>query len=201
MRIHFLLPLVLGLHAIQARAAVARFPAGLSVQDRNLVIKAACPAGADRLSAVTRERGARLVEVDVQCTPSRLEGSLPVAHHTTCSNGKGAWHCQEGYDAVQMPMPDSSVVAVTPRGMDFRTAIELVTGALTTTVPPFHDSPRKFLAGSCQVLRRKAVYSEEFQRYSIECSSGGMFVTRVCPGGHCSYFSEGGWQGPRGTAE
>ncbi len=150
--------------------------------------------GARRLEAVTYQPGSRAVEVAVQCAAHRNEESLPVVHYTTCGNGKGAWRCENGYDAVQVPLPNESAVAVVPSGLNFHTAIELVNEALKLTVPPFHDSPMKFLGGTCKVEKRLVVYSADFQRFGIDCSGGGIAITKVCTGGRCSYFSEGGWQ-------
>ena len=164
----------------------------LSTRDRELVTEAACrsigAAGADKLEAFTRGRGAATIHATVQCKPHRQEESLPLAHYTTCSNGTGVWRCEDGHDAVQMRMRDSSVVAVRAGDVGFATAIELIGEAEKLVYPPFHTPALTLTRGTCTVARKPDIYSAEFQRYGVDCDAGSFDISKVCPGKKCGYF-------------
>ena len=176
----------------QAAAPAQGNTVQLSTRDRSLVADAACrgvgATGAERLDAYTLGRGAARIHVSVQCASHRQEESLPLAHYTTCSNGSGVWRCQDGYDAVQMRMPDSSVVAVRAGDVGFETATELIRAAQKLVYPPFHTPARTLLHGTCVVTRRPDIYSAEFERYGVDCDAGSFAISKVCPAGKCGYF-------------
>jgi hypothetical protein len=187
------LPIALGVIACAAAAAAGRTsPVQLSVRDRDLVAQAACKSigapGVDVLKAFTGKRGSTPIQVSVQCLPHRKEESLAVAHYTTCTNGTGVWRCEDGYEAVQLPMPDSTVVAVRPDGVGFHSAIELIRESEKLVYPPFHTPALSLLHGTCRVTRRPDIYSAEFQRFGVDCTTGSFALSRVCPGGKCGYF-------------
>jgi hypothetical protein len=181
-----------GLCGAAAATPAQTYPVQLSARDRDRVAQVACrsagAAGAERFRAYTRGRGSALIEVAVQCTSHRQEESLPVAHYTTCANGTGAWRCEDGYDAVQMRLPDSAVLAVRADGVELHTAIALIRESEKLVFPPFHTPALSLLRGTCTVTRQPDVYSAEFQRFRVDCDPGSFAISKVCPKGKCGYF-------------
>jgi hypothetical protein len=172
------------------------FAIGLSSRDQAAVGRIACldkgSPGVAQLDAWTTTRGSRHMQIDVTCEPHRTEESLPVARFTRCTNRAGEWHCDEGLEAIQMTLRDSSVVSVVPEGVTPRTAIELMAKAATQTVPPFHGPAIKFLGDTCTVRQESTAAFRGAVNFTIDCTKGRLAMTRDCWEKTCRFFITGG---------
>ncbi len=172
------------------------FAVGLSSRDQAAIGQIACldkgSPGVSQLDAWTSTKGSRQLQIDVKCEPHRTEESLPVARFTRCANRAGAWSCDEGYEALQMTLRNSSVVSVVPQGVTPRTAIELVAKAATQTVPPFHGPAIKFLSDTCTVRQESTAAFKGAVNFTIDCTHGKLAMTRDCWEKTCRFFITGG---------
>lgn len=182
--------------ALAMATAPTTFAVGLSSRDQAAVGRIACldkgSPGVAQLDAWTTTRGSRQMQIDVTCEPHRTEESLPVARFTRCTNRAGAWHCDEGFEALQMTLRDSSVVSVVPEGVTPRTAIELMAKAATQTVPPFHGPAIKFLGDTCTVRQESTAAFKGAVNFTIDCTKGRLAMTRDCWEKTCRFFITGG---------
>lgn len=132
------------------------------------------------------------MQIDVKCEPHGTEESLPVARFTRCSNQKAQWSCDTGYEALQMTLPNASVVSVVPDGVTPRTAIELMEKAARQTVPPFHGPAIKLLGETCTVRQEPTAAFKGAVNFTISCTHGTLAMTRDCWEKTCRYFITGG---------
>ncbi|MEY2854239.1 MAG: hypothetical protein RL030_1371 [Pseudomonadota bacterium] len=137
-------------------------------------------------------KGSRQISIDVKCAPHRIEESLPVARLTNCSNRTGSWSCDKGNEALQLTLPDSSVVAVVAKGIAPRTAIELVAQAARKSLPPFHGPAIVLLTDTCTVRQEPTAAFKGAVNFTIACAKGTLAMTRDCWEKTCRYFITGG---------
>lgn len=183
-------------HAIAAQA----YPVQLSSADRGSITTAACMAagdkGAERITATTTQRGSSRIEATVQCRPHRSEGTIPVAHRTTCHNRSGPWVCAKGQDAAQVTIredtDDRTVVTVLARGITLAAAADAVSRSSKMTYPPFTEQAWPLFKGSCSVGVIPSPDREGLTRFAIDCSGGQLVMHKLCWKEGCRHFNVSG---------
>lgn len=166
-------------------------PVGLSSRDRTLIAQAACTepgsSGADRVEG-TRQRGARSIQVEVECRPHTTAHSVPVARHTTCDNAQGAWRCEPGKNALIVPLPNATTVPVLPEGLTQLTALEVIREAAKLTIRPFYRPAVNVMKGRCTVGENRTSTGKGMQSFQIRCGETLVFLTKDCWENQCRYF-------------
>jgi hypothetical protein len=179
-----------------AATPVKTWPVTLSQQDRARIVGVACStagaAGAESVVASTTRKDSNNISAEVRCKSHATVGKFPVLHYSTCSNAKGTWRCETGYNAVHMTLSNSSVVPVRPMGVTEQVAIEAITEGSKQIVPPFHHPAVDLMRGQCSVSPHPKSPSPEMTLFDITCTGTYMLLTRHCWTGGCRYFiSEG----------
>jgi hypothetical protein len=172
-----------------AKSVIEMVAVHLSALDTREVIERSCKrigaSAAEQVSAFTRKSGPKTILVRIVCKPHAIEESFPLAHYATCDNKIGVWRCT-GFNALQVKMPDSSILSVVPDGAVTRTAVEVVLEAARLTVPPSQNPALPYLRENCRV-KAPAIQPDGTELFDVDCSGSSVVVKRQCSDGPCHY--------------
>jgi hypothetical protein len=173
----------------RAKSVIPMVTVRLSTLDTRLVVERSCKrigaSAAEQVGAFTRKSGSKAIHVRIVCKPHAIEESFPVVHFASCDNKLGIWRCN-GFDALQVKMPDSSILSVIPDGVVARTAVEVVFEAAKLTVPPRQDPALPYLRQKCWV-KAPAMQPDGTEHFDVDCSGSSVVVKRLCSDGPCHY--------------
>jgi hypothetical protein len=175
--------------------AAQSHPVKLSAQDQALIAAAACTDaganGAERIDATTSKRGSTHVDATVQCRAHRTEGTVPVAHLSSCHNRLGKWTCTAGHDALQVTIRKETVWVVA-RGVQPAVAVDVVTRASKMTYPPFTEPAWPIFTGTCSVGVVPSPGRAGLTRFAIECNGGKVELNKLCWKEGCRHYNVSG---------